>query len=479
MSFQEEIRTEFSSSGGIKKALLILLPLIALVTAMLVVSGNMMAPMLLATALFGLIVVYYCLVRPVAGFYLVTAISFMVAYPERVLGKEVPVSTAIEMLILLLFIGAFSIKKEISEKHFYRTPVSIAFFAYILFFVVEFFNPNMYSAGGWIFYMRRMLMFTLMYILSYRLLDSMERIKAFLKIWFVFALLAAAYGCFQQWVGLMPFEKAYLDQHPHEYKLYFQGGNLRKFSFLSDPTTFGIMAGSSAVFMLIIAINEKVKRKRNLYLAAFMLLMIGMSFSGTRTANIMLPSALCLYALMTITNKTTLITLFTFLIAAAFILFGPIQNNTINRIRSTFNSSETSVSVRDENRKYIQPYIYQHPLGGGIATSGVLGERYNPGHTLAGFPPDSGLVLAAIEIGWVGYALTILLYFILLYQSVHFYFQARHRENKLLIVALTASVFTIIITQYSQVAIGQLPTSLFFYSSFALITRLKELGIKT
>src|SRR5205085_4667874 len=125
----------------------------------------------------------------------------------------------------------------------------------------------------------------------------------------------------------------------------------------------------------------------------FVILMLGMAYSGTRTTNIMLPAGLCLYALLTITDKKTLVTVFVAILGMAFIFFGPIQNGTINRMRTTFDTKDESANVRDINRKYIQPYIYSHPLGGGIATAGVLGEKYNPGHPLAGFPPDSGLLL--------------------------------------------------------------------------------------
>jgi putative inorganic carbon (HCO3(-)) transporter len=324
--------------------------------------------------------------------------------------------------------------------------------------------------------MRRFLMFMLIYVISYRLFDDMKKIRFFLKLWVFLAFLAGIYACIQQWFGLLPFEMDYLMSDPHQYMLYFQGGSIRKFSFLSDPPTFGILAGSTSVFVLIFAINEKIAKKKRLYFFIFVILMLGMAYSGTRTTNIMLPAGLCLYALLTITDKKTLVTVFIAILGMAFIFFGPIQNGTINRMRTTFDTKDESANVRDINRKYIQPYIYSHPLGGGIATAGVLGEKYNPGHPLAGFPPDSGLLLAAIELGWVGYSVTFFVYFLILYQCVHFYFLTHKKENKLIIVAITVCIFPIIIAQYSQVTIGQLPNALFFYGALAIVTRLKELG---
>lgn len=457
--------------------LLIILLLVSVGCAALFAAGFNKIPLFIIGGLIGLIILYYCLVHPYVGFFIVTTISFFTAYPERILRTEIPISTGIEILMLALFLGShLFIRKKIDQSNFYKSAISFAFLLYLLFTCVEFFNPNMYSIAGWFFFLRRFIMFMFIYIVSYRLFDTPDKLKYFFKFWIFLAFLAAAYACFQQVFGLMPFEMDYLMSNPHEYKLYFQGGTIRKFSFVSDPTTLGILEGSSAVFVLILGINEKRAKRRALLFFIFLVMALGMSFSGTRTANIMLPAALCLYALITITNKTTLVTIFVFFLAATLILFGPIQNATINRIRSTFDKKEESGAVRDMNRKYIQPYIYSHPIGGGISTSGVLGEKYNPGHPLAGFPPDSGLLLAAIELGWVGYALTILVYILILYQCIHYYFLTNNERHKVFIAAITGSVFSVIITQYSQVSIGQLPTALFFYAALAMATRLKELG---
>jgi putative inorganic carbon (hco3(-)) transporter len=469
------IRKDFL--GGTKPLMLSVLLLVSVGCAFLFAAGLNKIPLFIIGGLIGIIILYYCLVHPYIGFFIVTTISYFTAFPDRLLRIEIPISTGIEVLMLALFIGSHLFaRKKIDQGNFYKSGISFAFFLYLLFTFIELFNPNMYSSAGWFFFLRRFIMFMLIYHVAYRLFDTPDKLKLFFKYWIFLAFITAAYACFQQWFGLLPFEMNYLMSNPHEYKLYFQGGTIRKFSFVSDPTTLGILEGSSAAFLLIFLINEKNSKRRALLFFVFFVLILGMTFSGTRTSNIMLPAALCLYVLITITNKTTLVTVFVFFLAAAFILFGPVQNASINRIRSTFDKKEESGAVRDMNRKYIQPYIYSHPIGGGISTSGVLGEKYNPGHPLAGFPPDSGLLLAAIELGWVGYALTILVYILILYQCIHYYFVTNNEKHKVYIAAITVSIFSIIITQYSQVTIGQLPTALFFYAALAMTTRLKELG---
>jgi hypothetical protein len=203
-------------------------------------------------------------------------------------------------------------------------------------------------------------------------------------------------------------------------------------------------------------------------------MLLGMSYSGTRTSNIILPVGIGLYIFMTIQRKTTMITMLASLMVVFFILFAPVNTPTLNRIRSTFNTDEASHNVRDVNRALIQPYIYTHPIGGGIATSGVDGLRFNRNHPLAGFPTDSGFLRVAIEQGWIGLALNILFFLVILYQGIHYYFIMRIKEYKTYVVAIICTLFSIIVTQYSQVSIGQFPGAIFFFSSLALIQRLKE-----
>ena len=162
-----------------KPVVFILLLLVSMGCAFLLASGLTKVPLIIVGALIGIIILYYCLVHPLIGFYIVTFISFFVAYPERMLKMQVPLSTGIEVLVLILFIGSYTMIRRPGSSDFYKTPVSVAFFIYILLVIVEFFNPNMHSLEGWIFYMRRLVMFILIYVVSYRLFDDMNKIKVF------------------------------------------------------------------------------------------------------------------------------------------------------------------------------------------------------------------------------------------------------------------------------------------------------------
>ena len=86
------------------------------------------------------------------------------------------------------------------------------------------------------------------------------------------------------------------------------------------------------------------------------------------------------------------------------LMYMPFNPPAIGRIRSTFTqgNKDASAIIRDVNRHRVQPYLYEHPMGGGIFTCIPEGTKYNAGHYLEKFPPDSGYMKVFAEQGWIG-----------------------------------------------------------------------------
>jgi putative inorganic carbon (HCO3(-)) transporter len=400
--------------------------------------------------------------------------------PGRMIGKDLPLSTIVEVLVLFLFIGTYwtGRRDENLKGNLLKSGVTIILIINILYYIIEVFNPNQGTTAGWFFTSKRYFIYILSFVISFRLINTPQRFRNFLKFWIVMSAITAAYGCYQEWFGFLPMELNYLQNDPHEYGLLLQGGVVRKFSFLDGVVTFGSLCGSMAVMTTILAINEKIKKRRYWFILISIILFLGMSYSGTRTFTIMMPAGLALYVMMTFRNKATLSIIFFTILAVVFIMFAPVDNATINRMRSTFDSEDESLNVRNMNRQSIQPYIYTHPLGGGVATSGVEGMRFNPKHRLAGFPPDSGLLKLALDMGWIGLALNMLLNLILLIQGINYYFKLKNEEYKKYIVAITCALFSTMVTLYAQVSIGQMPNVFFYFAMMGLFTRLREFDEK-
>ena len=418
-----------------------------------------------------------CFLNAKFGFFLTMFLSFFIFIIKRYFGDELPVGAAIEVLLFITFVGIFVKKtgRNATSWRYIDNPITYVYLIYTAYIFIQAFNPDMDSMLGWLFIVRKLAGFLMAFFIVLHVFD-LKFLKFFLKFWLCLALLAALYGCYQEWFGFLQFEENWVRQDELRFRLYYIDGHFRKFSFLSDPAAFGILMAISGLLALVMATGPTKMWKRATLIIASIFMFLAMAYSGTRTAYAMIPAGLVIFILMTITHKNTLIFTTFSLVVFATIMFGPIYGNaTINRIRSTFQFSEdASLNVRDVNRAMIQPYIYDHPIGGGLATSGVLGLKYNPQHPLAGFPPDSGYLRTALETGWIGLAITCILYFVILYQGVRGYYRGRDPNLKIYYVAIISVVYALVIAQYAQVAIGQLPGALIFYPALAIVACLYQ-----
>ncbi len=419
-----------------------------------------------------------CVIFPLQGFYISSVTACFAFYPERLLGFYLPISVALEFLILAVYLGVLlnNRKSVVSDISFFKSPTSLGMISFLVFVLIEGFNSNMLVLTGWIFYVRRYTEFLMLYYSAYKLINSMGRIRFFTFFWIFMGLVNALYTCKQQWFGFFSFEDRYLHSDPLLIALYYQGDTIRRFSFLSDPAINGIWMACMALFTTIVIFGEKRIKYKIILSLTVLSMLLAMAYTGTRTASVVLIGGFVFYALMTINTRATLQFVIIGIFVFALILFVPVDNSTLNRFRSAFRGSqEASLVVRDNNRKSIQPYIYEHPMGGGMGTSGLEGWRFQRKHRLAGFPPDSGFLKAAIETGWIGYIIALINYFIIAFQGVHYYFKTRDKHRRIYLLAFHVTVITFIIAQYTQVSIGQFPIMFFFYPLISLCIRIFDL----
>ncbi len=397
----------------------------------------------------------------------------MITLPRYFL-REIPLGIMVDVFSYIGLMGVLSdqlINRDRSWT-FLKNPVTYMYLINLMYVGLEFFNPNIQSYIGYLSVNRRELTFLAVYIfISYEITKHPRFVRTFIIFWLCFALFSAMYGCFQEWFGLMDFELRWLYTDELSYGLIHVGGRFRIFSFFASPTSFGIFMAMSGLFAFIMMTGPFSFRAKILLMISGIIMFLGLAYSGTRTAYAMVVAGFVLFFLMNINQKSTLVVLTIFVVAFSAIIFGPFyQNSTINRIRSTFEgSNDPSMHVRDINRNFIQPYIYAHPIGGGIGTSGVTGEKFYPLHILAGFPPDSGLLKAAIEIGYIGIFLKVLFYFIVLQTGIRRFYYTKDKRLKVLYSGLTCSLFSAMVAQYAQDAIGMLPEALIMWTMIAII----------
>ncbi|HEV7622163.1 MAG TPA: O-antigen ligase family protein, partial [Flavisolibacter sp.] len=426
-----------------------------------------------------LFVAMVCFMNAELALYINIFYSFFAYHISRYLfNDEFPVGIVTDILIgiTLLSLVTRPLKIKADFNNFIRNTIIVWLIVIVLYHLLELFNPNAHSFEGWFQVFRRLLSASVFFFIAYCVLDDYKKIKRFITILFVFALIAALYGCIQQWHGLFEFEKAWVKSDEVRFTLMFIYGDYRKFSTMSDPAAFGMIMSACAVFFIVLAISSKKPLLRYGLLAGCVFMLLGMSYSGTRTAIAMTIGSLFIFILLTLNKASTKLFAFFMFFLFMFLMYVPIYNNaTLIRFRTSFSgSNDQSYKVREMNRAHIQPYIYTHPFGGGLYTTGGAGAKYNPGHYLAGFPPDSGYLKKALETGWIGLLLIATFYFVVLRYAVRGYFQTQNSYYKPIYAASIALLFAFYIGEFSQEAIGQITDMVIYYPIIAIILRLRS-----
>jgi putative inorganic carbon (hco3(-)) transporter len=425
----------------------------------------------------GLAVILTCLFNTEAGLYINMTYSFFASFFSRLFfNGELQVGVFSDILIVAtlfsFFVKNVNLKQSIDQ--FSKTSIVICLLLVYGYTAVELFNPNAHSFAGWFNAFRKILGTLLLLFIAYNVFDSFQRIKRFITVLFILCTITALYGCVQQWHGLFSFEYIWAISDWHRFGLLYLDGDFKKFSTMSDPTAFGMIMASCSVFFIILTSGIKRTSTRIKIISGVIPMLLAMGYSGTRTANAMIVGGLALYILLTINKKNTKILAIVSGVVFLVLLYGPFHNASIDRFRTTFIGEDASYGVRERNRNRIQPYIYSHPVGGGLGTTGGAGETYNPGHYLAGFPPDSGYLTKALEMGWIGLIFFCTLDFIILRSGIRGYFASKKEDTRLIYGACTAAIFSFYVGELTQVAIGQISDIVVYYPFIAIILKLKN-----
>ncbi|HVS96520.1 MAG TPA: O-antigen ligase family protein [Puia sp.] len=425
-----------------------------------------------------LAIILTCLFSPTTGFYVNMVYCLFIYQAGRMLGRDdLPVGTVIDVLGITILFGYFikgiSLKERFNE--FARSPVVILIIINFLWGAMEIFNPEGHSIVAWGQAVRRAIeTFVFLYVI-YLILEDKRHVRRYIRTFFVVMVIVAAYGCLQEAVGLFGFERAWVEADQIRFGLTFINGQFRKFSTFNDPAAFGAMMAAVSVFFIVLAMNERKKRTKRVLFAGSIVMIAGMLFSGTRTANVMLIAGLGMYVLLTINRVSTRV----FALGAAFLLIGilyaPIYSNySLNRFRSSFiGTHDESYNVRVMARNFIRPYMLSHPFGGGLATTNNIGLTLNPGHPLAGFQTDSGYLQLALEIGWVGLGLICILFYMILKKGVQCYFRGRDDDMRTVYAAGVCAIFSYYVGMFAQNTLGHLEDMTFYYPLIAIFLRFK------
>jgi O-antigen ligase/polysaccharide polymerase Wzy-like membrane protein len=422
-------------------------------------------------------IVVFFLRNPYFGLFFTIVFSSLPVLLSRLMPNvDIAFGSITDVFAYLLFFSVIIKYKYRTalDKNFLLNPISIGLLILLTFYIIQVLNPNMFSTLGWFSFTRKYFLQLCFFLCCYCLFDTWKRAKFFIYFWIIFTTILAAYACKQQWFGLFDFEWQWLNAHPKLFGLYLQWGLLRKFSIFSDPATSGVYFASVATQCIILVIREKKLKLRFWLSVAALFNLMAYAYSGTRTATLMVVAGIVFYMIATINERRTLVFGFLCVIGFLTIMYMPFNPPAIGRIRSTFTqgNKDASAIIRDLNRHRVQPYLYEHPMGGGIFTCIPEGTKYNTGHYLEKFPPDSGYMKVFAEQGWIGLGILLICYYLFLRTGIKNYFQVQNPVLKNHGIALIIMLFTLMVGQYSQIAMGIDPQTFYYLGTLVIFIRM-------
>jgi hypothetical protein len=450
----------------------VLLALSLAITYVLSEGGLVVAPIVIAI-IFGIMVVAAVIKDYRIGFYLLFTMGAFMFFIDRIFTFTFPHGTIYDGLAALTFIALFINGHHYKDWTLFKNPITITFFIITAYQLFQVLNPSAVSRIAWLVAMRGNISI-LMYIVCFHLFSTIKDVKRFTTYWLSIALLTALYGCYQEFAGLADFEMEWLTSNPDRIKLYYIWGSMRKFSILSDPSAYGLFMALGGLACLVLAMGPFKAAFRIFIAGAGLLMLVAMTYSGTRTAMAMVAVGVLFYIIITLRSKRTLAAIVVCVIGGLAILFGPFYGGTANRLRSTFNPSEDpSMEVRDKKRIRLQNYVQTHPIGGGLYTTGMNGVKYSSGHELAeGWDADSGYLLIGLELGWIGLIIFQTFFFLVMLRGINNYFSINDPLLQTMNLTYLVPFMALSVAHFTQDALFTKPMGLIMIATYAVLVKM-------
>src|ERR1700676_3295710 len=193
-SFRQWLRYHFIEKKLNTRFGYVFLSLIALLLGFGIVVDLKMGPVVLAVA--AAILIFIAVMKsPYFGFYFLVAFSSITIKIDRLAKLPLPSGNFIE---LITYIGLLSLllknnlKKNIDGR-FWTNPITLILYLLFSYYIVEFFNPEMFSNIGWLSFFRKQISYFVFYYICYCLLDSRARIIYFVRFMIVLSSVLALY----------------------------------------------------------------------------------------------------------------------------------------------------------------------------------------------------------------------------------------------------------------------------------------------
>jgi len=424
----------------------------------------------------GFAFVFYLFGHPRRALIAALISSFIAIGVIRYAG-DVPLGLTVDLFLVMALIIAFF--HRTLETKFSRLNNGLMWGAaiWMLYCTAELFNPEAVSTMAWVYAIRGLALYMVLAVpITLLYANKVEDLDRFIKIILVFSVLAAIWGLKQFYFGPDFAETAWLNEGKNRIT-HVLFGELRVFSFFSDAGQFGSGIAQSGVIATVIALGPFSKRTRILAVIGALLFYLLMILSGTRGSLIVPVAGMLVYLFASRNFKLLAAGLLVMGATFMFLKYTSVANDIyqVRRMRTALDPNDASLQVRLANRVIIRDYLKDKPFGGGIGTSGSWGERFSPGTLLAETPNDGWYVRVRAETGVVGLYLHV---GILIYIGIVGLYKAmKTKDDKLRqkLLALLAGYAGIAASSYGNPLLGQIPTGIILYMSWAYLFMAEDL----
>jgi hypothetical protein len=387
--------------------------------------------------------------------------------------QGIPIGLLMDAMLLTGALGVVLRCLKSRDWSYFDVPGKYVILIWVAYHLLQVGNPAAASRVAWFYVMRPAVAYPFLFIIAMNMLKSPADLK---RIWgFVVSGIAITivWGLIQHVNGYFDFEMRYLQAMDAIHLVYIQG-RWRIFGTLTSPAQYGVVVTIFSMIFMLLAVFLK-KRTKYLYAVLALLGFTAMVFSGTRTAFIVIP--LAIGAMVILERKPKLYGLSAIMgVLFLVVIVTPTKNYHVNRIQSVFKTEEdASFQVRENNRKAIMPFIYSHPIGGGLGSTGVWGMRFSPYTMLAQFAPDAGYMRIAVELGWIGVILYFALLIRLFFLALISFSKLTVPEYRILGLALLSGLSTLFLIEYAQDINGKLPMNILLWILLAVMIQLPKI----
>jgi hypothetical protein len=451
-----------------------LLVLLAAIIAVGVAKFGVVFGGLFLVLIVGLPAIYGVAAYPQFGIIILLVLAYVLFLLGR-LGIPGPMGVVADLLQATLMLGTLISLRRHNDWELLKGPISTMILVWIGYNLLQIANPSAVSRLAWVYTVRTVAIVLLSYFVFLYNIRSINFVRLIFKIWLFMSVCGALYGMKQEFIGFSAAEDAWLHSDPEIAGLLFIAGHWRKFSIFSDPVAFAYNMNMAAIFCIALIAGQTPTWKKVVLCIFVAIFMLSMLYSGTRAANVLVPAALFLFAIIRY-NKQVL--LFSCLAAVGLVILinVPTGDPNLQRFQTAFRPNEdNSYKLRKYNQERIKPYIYSHPIGFGLGATGGWGKRFGDGSVVSQFQPDSGYIRVAVELGPVGLLIFCTLMFTILRTGINNYYKIQDPELKMYSLGILLVVFAYNIANFPQEALVQFPSNVYFSLDVALLTVLYRL----